>query len=315
MEYRKIIKFGNSSHVISLPNAWLKKNNLNKGDRIFLQENGTNEIVLFTKETEFREAIKEIIIDANNKSLLYVSNALITAYTNNYNLIKILDKNLNKRSNEIRNFIHSLAGLEVIEQSNDRIVAKDFLSIKDIYFDAMVRRTDIIIRNMLKNAKDCIKKDYTVSVANSDFDVNRLAFALIKIARKSFDNPQVAKELKLGYYETLNYYRLMFNLEQMGDEIKRMARLFNLIRLKKEDIKQLILYYEKVESMYQDSMKAFYNKDKELAFSVLEQGKNTTIIINKLLKDYVESIHARIIEKLKNLIDCIEQTSRIAANL
>ena len=52
MEYRKLIKFGNSSHVISIPNNWLKKNNLNKGDTVYLDENGGKELVLTPEKKE-----------------------------------------------------------------------------------------------------------------------------------------------------------------------------------------------------------------------------------------------------------------------
>ena len=40
MEPRKIIQFGNSSYVITLPQDWMKENNLDKGDKLNVTESG-----------------------------------------------------------------------------------------------------------------------------------------------------------------------------------------------------------------------------------------------------------------------------------
>ena len=45
-KFRKIIKFGTSSFVLSLPIDWTKKNNLGKGDLVSISENVNNELVL-----------------------------------------------------------------------------------------------------------------------------------------------------------------------------------------------------------------------------------------------------------------------------
>ncbi len=46
MNSRKIIKLGHSSYVVSVPKSWLKKNRLSKGDRLLVQENGKNDLIV-----------------------------------------------------------------------------------------------------------------------------------------------------------------------------------------------------------------------------------------------------------------------------
>ncbi|MEK6974435.1 MAG: hypothetical protein AABW41_04340 [Nanoarchaeota archaeon] len=318
-ESRKIIKFGNSSHVVSLPSSWVKKNKLNKGDKVFLKESLNNELVIFTNSEQGKEIIKEITIDATNKPFLYIDNALISAYINDYNIIKIIGKNLDKTANDIRKIIHELAGLEVIEQNNDRIIAKDFLNVKDISLDTIIRRSDIILRNMLLSLKDCAKNgsgDCSITVSNSDMDVNRLCFVLNKVSRKAFDNPQFAKDLNMSAYSIINYYRFMFNLENFGDEIKRVARLFTIAKKsKKNNIKSFVVHYETIESMYLDTMKAFYSKDSELAYRIYGDVKDVIINVNEMLEHNVYPVDVRIVEKLKNMLICIKRMVRITINL
>ena len=38
MDFRRIIAFGKSSHVVSLPKSWLNENKLKKGDLVYLEQ-------------------------------------------------------------------------------------------------------------------------------------------------------------------------------------------------------------------------------------------------------------------------------------
>ena len=69
MDYRKLIKFGSSSYVVSLPGSWLKKNKLSKGDIIHLEEDGDSRLILHST-IEKKSDEKEILIETGNKRLL-----------------------------------------------------------------------------------------------------------------------------------------------------------------------------------------------------------------------------------------------------
>ncbi|MDO8656313.1 MAG: AbrB/MazE/SpoVT family DNA-binding domain-containing protein, partial [Nanoarchaeota archaeon] len=61
MEYRKLISFGKSSFVVSLPKSWVIQNKLKKGDLIYMEENeGT--LILGAKEHESTEDKSTIIL-------------------------------------------------------------------------------------------------------------------------------------------------------------------------------------------------------------------------------------------------------------
>ena len=48
MEYRKLMAFGNSSFIVSVPKAWVEKNRLKKGD-VLMVEQKPNELILAPK--------------------------------------------------------------------------------------------------------------------------------------------------------------------------------------------------------------------------------------------------------------------------
>ena len=90
MEYRKLIKFGNSSHIISLPNSWVRKNKLKKGALIYFEENGNGEIVLTPELKKEENKISEITINITNKPIQTIEREIMNGYINNYDTLNIV---------------------------------------------------------------------------------------------------------------------------------------------------------------------------------------------------------------------------------
>jgi len=83
-EPRKIIKFGNSSHVISLPSSWVKENNLSKGDIVFIEKNGNNELIILPSKDDmsYSEKERKIIISVDGKDPETLRREITSAYIN-----------------------------------------------------------------------------------------------------------------------------------------------------------------------------------------------------------------------------------------
>src|SRR3989344_3512162 len=105
MEYRKLIKFGNSSHIISLPNNWVKKHKLKKGDLIYFEENGSGELILNREIKKENSQITQTTIDIINKPVPTIEREILCAYTNNYDIINIVG-DLKRCRKEIANDIY-----------------------------------------------------------------------------------------------------------------------------------------------------------------------------------------------------------------
>ena len=71
MEYRKLISFGKSSFVVSIPKPWINKQNLKKGDVLYFEETEEN-LILSAKEKETDEEKKTTI----NNQFIYFRNHL-----------------------------------------------------------------------------------------------------------------------------------------------------------------------------------------------------------------------------------------------
>ena len=301
MEKRKLIKFGSSSHVLSIPNYWLKKNKLKKGDLLYFDENKNGELILF-HELIRDENLKKITIKAEGKSLERLGREVLSAYINNFNVITITGNNLNAIMKEIRKILHSFVALEIVEEDNKKIIAKDFLNLRDVSISENIRRMDIILRGMFEDMLKSAYQDLSSTIYQRDYDVNRFCFLILRAINGAMDNPAVARMLNVQNKDLLPLWRLSANMEDVGDEIKRVSRFLRANELDDGMKKSITSIFLKVEKAYLDVMKAYYTSDIELAFHV-DSLKDVLIDdCNKLFEKYPVSGVGRILERLKKLI-------------
>ena len=69
MEFRKLIRFGKNSYVISIPKPWVEKNKLKKGDTIYINENLDGLQINVREKKKISEQIRAIIINTKAKAL------------------------------------------------------------------------------------------------------------------------------------------------------------------------------------------------------------------------------------------------------
>ncbi|MEK6934414.1 MAG: hypothetical protein AABW46_00910, partial [Nanoarchaeota archaeon] len=283
--------------------VWLKKNNLNKGDLIYLEENGNSELVLTPQIKEKKEELKEAIVEIDKKSLHSVQREIVSAYVNNNRIIKIIGKDIDKYSPQLREFVHNLLAVEIIEETQNGIIARDFLNVKTLSIDNIIRRIDIILRAMMSDAKEVIKKETIYSsLMNRDKDINRLTILAYRASRYYMENPS-----SKGDYEVVDYFKIwsmVESLEKIGDEVKRFVRYYKESKLPKNRLDELMEVYTQLEKLYLDTMSAIYKRDKTI---LLNQASNRDLLMKKLEdflnKNYKTRCVPHMIEKLKNLLN------------
>src|SRR3989344_3774063 len=158
MEYRKLIKFGNSSHIISLPNSWIRKNKLKKGALIYFEENGNGEIVLTPELKKEENRISEITINITNKPIQTIEREIMNGYINNYDTINLVG-DIKRCRKEIEDVLGNLIAIEIMEQTSNKIVAKNFLDLNEVSISENIRRIDLTIRSMIGDLKESLLKD------------------------------------------------------------------------------------------------------------------------------------------------------------
>lgn len=271
IEYRKLISFGKSSFVVSLPKSWITQNKLKKGDLLYFEESGTN-LVLQAQANSLPPEEKEISISIDGKDLRRIQREVVSAYIQNYKTIRLQGDEIKDKAKAIRSFIQNLVAMEVLEQDSKKIIAKDFLSFNDISVEQIVRKMDVITRSMLADCKNQFTEDSYESMQHRDNDVNKFRFLIYRIIWFGMENPSfVLKTLKLTQRDSFNYWWLSFSIEGIADHIKRLARYMREIKLSPKEQEKYIQVLRKIEVMYNEVMKAYYVHQVETAHKILHE--------------------------------------------
>ncbi len=268
MEYRKLISFGKSSFVVSLPKPWIGQNKLKKGDLIYMEESGQN-LMLSKSTVKDGEEEKTKVINIDGKSSLLIMREVNSAYILNYRTIILKGKEIKDKVKEIQQIFQNLIALEIMEQTSNSVVAKDFLNMEQVSIEELIRKMDIIARTMLNETISSISKDNYENINERDKDVNRLYFLLYRAVLYNLEHLSNAmKKYKLGPTELLNQQFVGFYIEGIADEARRTARFARMIKGNAKEKNVLISFLGKVEQHYTDVMKTYYDKDIELALKL-----------------------------------------------
>lgn len=314
-EPRRLIKFGNSSYVVSLPKEWIEKNNLKKGELIYI-DHSKNKLVLSPMSQNYSEDERKMIIDTKEMNAKSIRREILSSYANNFNLLEI-NGNFSRENIElIKEIISGLIGMEIVETSKEKIIAKDYLDVRVIELEKLIRRIDHTIRSMFEELKlgldgDSFKKKNFEEIYKADDTLNSLFFLVCKLSKKGLRDSEVTKLLKTNPEELSSYHWMAMNFENIGDEMKRLARYLNESKLQKKDMGKLKNLCTDMESLYLMLMGAVYNKNKALAKDIMESKKDMIEKCRSFCKKNDDSPYIRITERLEAISILMHNISRL----
>ncbi len=298
MESRKIISFGSSSFVISLPKSWVIENKLKKGDLINLEDK-KGELVVYPAHIQKNAEPKHMVILTEDKDLDYIRTKIVSSYLNGYDLIDIKGNQLEADAPHIKAVLRNLTGLEIIHQSSEKISAKDLLNISEINIHTIIRRMDNIVRSMIIDAIDSMNKDHYQSIVERDMDLNRLAFLAFRVIKTALNDNALAKKIGMSNCDLLQNWIVVARLEKIGDQQKRISRHLRAVSLTKKQKEDLHTIMSLIQADFIDSLTAHYKKDVEAAYAI--DNQNSTRML--ACKNYLETIRSTDLVEVARTID------------
>ena len=290
MDQRKLIKLGNSSFAIALPKDWVDKAGLKKGDDVFLEKNGSGEIIVMPFFPGIKND-KKISINLENKDSKSIKREIRAAYIKGYNILELKGVNEKNKKDEIKRILKDFLSFELTGSEGDNLLLKDFFSLEEANLSNFIRRMDNNIREILDIVIEELKKDKTSikklqEIEEIDQDVNKFYFLCSRIFMKGVDNPSVLTILKTDGIRLFNDWWFAFNLEALSDGIKYSLKG---IQEKEKDVKKIKEGIYKIfidlQNDYLECMEAFYKEDIAIARKVLENSSKLKTEIYKLEKE------------------------------
>lgn len=311
LEARKLIKFGNSSHVLALPHEWLKENKLNKGDLVYISKNGNNELVVAPERKEVKKELKVKSINIDGKDIERIQREIIVTYLNDYNIIKLNGKEIKDKISQIRNIIHDLFALEILEQDKSNIIARDFLNLETISIKKLIHKMDMITRSMFSEINVGITKKQCDLIIDRDKEMNRLYFLTMRAIKAGLNDAELRKKLNYTPNDLIYYWYALNKMESIADKLKGLSWFFTFLKEDNKIKTEIWDLYKKIERQYINVMKSFYFDNIDLAFELSSTKKKLQEECDLFLrKKNLDKISIRILDKLKTIIIEIHNIGR-----
>ncbi len=306
MQQRQLIQHGLSSLTVSLPRKWLADRKLKKGDSICVKEEG-NSIILTTEKTVERRKISINVTGLDYGSIKHYIQGL---YRYGYDEIEVLfDKPTTMRfktgethtiSSMLHEKVNQFIGMEILEQSHNRILLKTIIKEADEDFTNILRRVFLLLKDTSETLVNGLKNNEQLllqAVQEKHDMANKFANYALRLLNK-YGYPDVRK--------TSIYYHIIAQLDRIIHAIKISAMFTQ--RYKKGFQKEAVQLFEEVHLCLVIYYELFYNFDlkKVEAFNkkrylVREQTWN---LKNIPLKEYqIVALYAQILEILIDIVD------------
>ena len=216
MEFRKLIRFGKSSFVISLPKPWLAKNNLEKGSLVRLNEDN-DELILSAKVDD--EVIEDVAnLDVSNLSVM-VPRLIHAMYKKGVDKLVVTFDDSKMMDVVQASIGKETLGYEIIDQTKNKCVIKNISGGLE-GFNHILRRTFLLLISMANDAYDAFSSkeyDRLKNVAFLEEANNRFTTSCRRILNKQGSD---------DYKYVGPIYYIIEDLENLADEYKYLCLYF-----------------------------------------------------------------------------------------
>ena len=225
MERRKVQVTGGSTFTVSIPKDWAREHAVSAGDEVgFHPDSGS---LLLTPVNGSDDQRGTLDISGMNGDQL--TRAVMTMYVSGFDVLVLeADRITADQRRVVRDATQGLVGLEVLEETSDRVVIQDLLDSSELSIHTAVRRMRLISVSMLEDALHALSErdhDIAQDVIERDDDVDRLWYVVSRIFRGALRSPEVAQEIGMSREIAFDYHSSARQLERVADHAAKISRI------------------------------------------------------------------------------------------
>lgn len=225
METRKVQVTGGSTFTVSLPKAWATDAGIEAGSEVTFYPDGDS--LFLTPLTDDEQTRGQL--DVAGLSGEALTRAVMTMYVAGFDMIALQSPDMSTdQRGTIRGAVQSLVGLEVIEETSERVVVRDLLDSAELSIHNAVTRMRLIAKSMLEDSLTALRNlddSLAEDIITRDDDVDRLWMVVSRIFRSTLRTPRAAAELGLPREICFDYHSCARQLERIADHATKIAHL------------------------------------------------------------------------------------------
>ncbi|AAG18999.1 MULTISPECIES: phosphate uptake regulator PhoU [Halobacterium] len=223
MERRKVQVTGGSTFTVSIPKDWARDHSVEAGDEVGFHPDSGSLLLTPIDDTDTDKGTLTIT-DMHGEELM---RAVMTMYVSGFDVLALEAESIDPDQRRvIRDATQGLVGLEVLEETSQRVVIQDLLDSSELSIHNAVRRMHLIAVSMLEDAVTALATrdpDIARDVTNRDDDVDRLWYVVSRIFRGALRSPTVAQEIGITREVAFDYHSSARQLERVADHATKIA--------------------------------------------------------------------------------------------
>jgi phosphate uptake regulator len=321
LESRKVQKVGYSTVTVSLPRKWVKQNNINPGDLVFLifEKDGTLKIA--PSQITQREEAEECIINADvcdEKGML--ERIIVGSYILGRDVIRITSPNRIEKAHveEIRRIVRKLIGLGILEETSKNILLQCSLDPTKFKLDMLIRRLSLIASTILAEAMQAFlekNKSLAEEAIKREDEADTIYYLAVRLLLSAQLNPEIAEQIGATEVLFIPATRLILQyLELIADYSEDIAKKIIELEIRRYKLGKVVIekiYHlsELAQTIFQKALECVFTRDLKVANGVLELRNVLEIESESLMRELPE------IPYLRAIISCLNKIADLGATM
>lgn len=319
METRKVQLTGGSTFTVSLPKDWATRNDVEAGSSLSFVDNGDT----LTVSTHTEEGRSRGELDIDGLAGEQLTRSVMTMYVSGFDVITLQGEQISPEQRQaIRTATQNLIGVEVLEETTDRIVIQDLLDSSELSVTNAVERMHLIAESMLADAVRAVTENddgLAVDVIDRDDDVDRLWLVVSRIFRSTLRSPAAASDIGISLEDSFDFHSSARQLERIGDHA---AKISNLAR-KLEEVPEPVVsaleaLHEAVVDVVSTAIEALLETDSDRSSQLAHRSRSQVLDIDSHTREIdqlLRELNPHEAQSLGLIVDSLSRSADYGGNI
>ena len=320
METRKVQVTGGSTYTVSLPKDWATDNDVSAGSVV--RFHSEEDVLLLSPQREEDREEGRLSIDGLEGDQL--TRAVMTMYVSGFDVIRFEAARVTAgQRRTIREATQGLVGLEVIEETGDRVVLQDLLDSSELSVHNAVTRMRLVALTMLADAVTALVEDDDAlahDVIERDDDVDRLYYMVSRVFRTVLRNPAADTEIGFQRETVFDYQSAARQLERIADHATKIASISLEVATVDSAVSEGLRDLQKAaEAVPETAMDALLSADSDEAVDLASDARADLPVIDARAGEVGDVIRdledAELAQSLALVVDSLSRTADYGGNI
>jgi len=321
LESRKVQKVGYSTITVSLPSEWVKQNNINPGDLVFLITERDGTLRIAPSQIAQKEEAEEYIINADAcDEQRMLERIIVGCYILGRDVIRITSSSRigKEHVDEIRKIVRKLIGLGILEETPKSILLQCSVDPTKFKLDMLIRRLSLIASTILSEAMQAFLENnipLAEEAINREDEADTIYYLSVRLLLSAQLKPDVAEQVGATEILFIPATRLILQyLELIADYAEDIAKKIPALetfrgKVPKDTIEGIYHMSELAQVIFQKALDCIFTRDIKVANGVLEMQGVLQTEYDRLMRELPE------IPYLRAMISCLNKIADLGATI